>query len=532
MSLSKLNHQPNHQQQCPPPPELPEFCLLALFSQMSLLDRIYAHQVCPQSYHRVREVNQSTVRTVTIVASVTESLNQVIGEEAPAEEFLNNRWDVFGSSYSTILPLVRLVTTTTTSPADHGQQEPSAGVFPLRRHRLTVWNCLHFFAAAADDQSQMNAACVRPLISTLPQLAELVFVYGIADGRALRCLVEMLQAEGGGGKERGRRKWRAADHLTRLTVANRGPAELGVGDEADNDEAILGALFAAINGLPALQYLSLRRLPLLPPELPILARLKEISIENSARFSDKLLTAFVRSLQQYITTATTTTTTTTTTSGSAALEPELRVDLFASFSTSAENQEAVSRLHQLGEPLRRCFTCLSDGALSAYDYQLLHSLRLTAFPNLTSLNVFLFAGNLIAVFAVLAQLPHLTTLSLAVTWRGVPLEELPQPPPLPRVRLPSVRWLELSLFTTAHSQLQWLNLRETVPGVQLISLEVFICEVCHYEQFWDSSTSLASRSCLRVQLQVLMDCTGFPAQRITCCHHGQQVPAEKLLEEE
>ncbi len=75
MSLSKLAQ---HQT-----PDFPQLCLLAIISQMSLMDRISALQVCPQWHHRVRETNQATVRSLAIVVS-SEPLTVI-------EKFLNKK---------------------------------------------------------------------------------------------------------------------------------------------------------------------------------------------------------------------------------------------------------------------------------------------------------------------------------------------------------------------------------------------------------------------------------------------------------
>ncbi len=439
MSLSK------HQQA-----DLPELCLLAIVSQMSLVDRINAHQTCPQWYHRVREINQTTVRSLTIANFI--SLRCL-------EEFLNGKY-ILDKGYRSGLHLLAI--------SSNGRP-----AFPL--HHLTAWNCLQF-----SSDKQLNSATTQQIMSALPQLTELI--YFNSTSVPLKCLMEMLQAK---------RKWRV--HLTRLTVYSQKFAE---------DDPLLksGALIDSINALPALQYLTLSMFSIMfPHKLPILARLKKISIEG--RVSKECLTNFLHSLQQY-------------TSGNA---EDLRVNLFTYYL-----QDAVSEIFQLNEPvLRRCFTCLSSYPLTAYSSQKLFSLRLTTFPNLTSLKLRLSNDTITPAFFVLAQLRQLVQLSLIVKYIDPPSRPL-------RDQLLSVKVLYLYLILPDHSPLQWLNLPVTMPNVHEINLEV-TCSLCEHKA---RILGQPRRDCLCVQLRMLMEVTGLPAHRITCYLADLKVSSEELLGEE
>ncbi len=223
MSLSK------HQR------DLPQLCSLAIFSQMDLRDRISAYQVCPEWYHRVREVNQTTVPSLTITVG---------GHSVKDYEFQIN-WT------GNVLQSARLLTNSDGSPQ-----------FPM--HRLTKWNC---FGCAVNDQQ--NWIILKQIVSTFPSITELIFVCDREE--KLKLLTEMLQND----------HWRR--QLISLKVINqKNRTHL-------SDPTVLQPLFTAINSLPALKYLTLRGVELY--DLPILAQLKVINC--------MLRVSFLNSLQQY-----------------------------------------------------------------------------------------------------------------------------------------------------------------------------------------------------------------------------------------
>ena len=457
MSLSKLAQ---HQT-----PDLPQLCLLAVISQMTLVDRISALQVCPQWHHRVKETNQATVKSLAIVVS-SEPLTVIEG-------FLNKKFFFFHNH--TIAGLV-------TSPPS-GLLPP---LFPV--HRFTAWSCLQF----ADEKNQLNSATIHQIMTTFPRLAELTFIE--KNKKSFNHLLEMLHAE---------RPWRC--QLTKLKVISNIDQRLD-----SNDVSMLGALFASINGLPALQYLTLRNVPLHTYPLPILAQLKEINIEGNTLLSWGLST-FIRSLQQYV----------------SSNAEWLRVNLLTPFDTVP-----ISKLlYHLSVPLRRCFTCLSGDHLWSLTDNAQFFKPLTAFPNLTSLKLSMSTISITTAFSFLAQLPQLVQLSLNIYWSPSLQDELPPSPP-PRAQLFSVKWLHVSLVLTFHSQLHWLNLPVTVPNVQEISLDLLSCKICNYSRTGPVFSS-SSRRCLRIHLRLLMDLTGTPSHRIACFdNEDQQISAEELLAEE
>lgn len=185
-------------------------------------------------------------------------------------------------------------------------------------------------------------------MTALPRLAELT--YFAENAELLNGLVEMLHID---------RPWRG--QLSKLKVVS-GDDE-GYDIESSDDLLLLSKLLHAINGLHALQYLTLKDVSLLNYPLPILAQLKEITIEGYT-VCDWYLSTFIHSLQQY----------------ASSNAEGLRVGLFTPFDKAATCQLQ----QQLSEPLRRCFTCLSRKRMLVFDNQELLNLRLTTFPNLTS----------------------------------------------------------------------------------------------------------------------------------------------------
>ena len=97
------------------------------------------------------------------------------------------------------------------------------------------------------------------------------------------------------------------------------------------------------------------------------------------------------------------------------------------------------------------------------------------FPSLTSLAVKCTdPTHLRPLFTTLAfhlqQLVHL--------YLGIELSENQNNELGPLAQLTSVRALDLSLSITSHSQVQWLNLQQTLPHCQAIHIKAFDCVSC------------------------------------------------------
>ncbi len=215
--------------------DLPQLCSLAIFSQMSLLDRISAHQVCLEWYHRVREVNHRTVKSLTIIFKNGPSAVNFT-------ELINDSKNILRSA--------RLLTNSDGSPQ-------------FAMHRLTKCNLFRL-----GDDDQLNLITLKQIASTFPSIPELIFATTL--GKKFELLTEMLK------------NYHWQRQLISLKVIFKGYPYY-------RDPTILQPLFTAINSLPALKYLTLKEVELY--DLPILVQLNEISCE----FRE----LFLNSLQQY-----------------------------------------------------------------------------------------------------------------------------------------------------------------------------------------------------------------------------------------
>ncbi|KAH9391126.1 hypothetical protein TYRP_006721 [Tyrophagus putrescentiae] len=97
------------------------------------------------------------------------------------------------------------------------------------------------------------------------------------------------------------------------------------------------------------------------------------------------------------------------------------------------------------------------------------------FPSLTSLGVKCTdPAQLRPLFTTLSHLQQLVHLSLEINLTGNLTEEELRP----LAQLTSVRALDLRLELTFHSQVQWLNLQQTLPHCQSLHLKTFRCTSC------------------------------------------------------
>ena len=236
---SKLQPQSQQQQQQQnhPSPELTDKCLLAIFSQMDVDDRISAQAVCPRWYHRVREAHSKTVRSLTIALG-----NKYLNNLASLENVLN--WYSVASRSS-----VRLLTKVTYSVT--GKEEPE---FPL--HCLSKWNCLNF------DEGDLKSISKRiaQTVSFNGSITELTF-YLAHPSYSLEHLIRMLEVKDGSWQMR----------LRKLTIVSRFFRQSHFWQE----------LFKVINHMPSLRCLYIAGIDELPSEevgFPVLNQLTDLHL--------------------------------------------------------------------------------------------------------------------------------------------------------------------------------------------------------------------------------------------------------------
>ncbi len=244
---------------------------------------------------------------------------------------------------------------------------------------------------------------------------------------------------------------------------------------------LVRVLIAAINRLPALQHLAVKWHSDEPSELTILSQLKVI-VFNCSHFN---VPSFQNSLKHQ-----------------AAENVTLQVHFI-----SHSREEA---LLNLSESVRSRIVRWGIGSL---DYDRDHiPLLCQQLPSLTTLSVrCIETPQLPRLFTALTQLQQLVYLKLNVDFGKCLLAENRQS----MSQLNSVQTLYLGLYSSSHSQVQWLNLQWTLPNCQVIRLVNYNCLNCK-TIFYNTdniksfiSNKASTFNCLRRSF------SGVPPERIT-----------------
>ncbi|KAH9390607.1 RasGEF [Tyrophagus putrescentiae] len=217
---SKLRPQQQQQQpNRPPPSKLPELCLLAIFSQMDLVDRFSALAVCPRWHYRVREINAQTVRSLTITVAYKNF-------DEPLSHFQHVVNFYLVSGNKSVQLLTKVVDKVT------GKEEQEFLI------RLTKFNCLNF-----KDGELKSLERIRQIVSFYGGIIELTFVvYSKFD--ELKNLIKLLEEENGFWQKR----------LQKLYIVNWDHSERPFWQE----------MFKIINSMSSLQRLSIVGIDELP----------------------------------------------------------------------------------------------------------------------------------------------------------------------------------------------------------------------------------------------------------------------------
>ena len=335
--------------------------------------------------------------------------------------------------------------------------------------RLSKWHCLMI-----DLREQIDTATTEQIVYIFSAVTDLKYIT-----RNSHYLVPLLQHP----------KWQR--QLTDLM------AESTMWLDCQQDRELV----TAINSLTALQHLALHWYSDIDlPDLPILAQLKVVAFR-----SDKLQ-AFMRSLERHATD-----------------NADLQVHLLS---------DDTDGLLSLSQPLHSLIVRYGMGYL---DYSIDPvPLLCSQFRSLTSISIsILTVTDVVPLFTALSELHQLVHLGLWVYLMSG--EELPPPPPPARslAQLNTVRAFQLSLNIVSHSQVQWLNLPETMPNLQAICILSFYCSGCKiqlncliegYSSLLNSSSAL---NCLKSSLFTLH--CGVPLNRLIFDLKGGCISAEKLL---
>ncbi|KAH9402861.1 hypothetical protein TYRP_015624 [Tyrophagus putrescentiae] len=335
--------------------------------------------------------------------------------------------------------------------------------------RLSKWNILQL------EQLQLiDTATIEQIVTIFSAVTELKFIVSYSNQN--NSLVSLLQHP----------TWQC--QLTNLMVD--GTYRMG--------SQLAGELIPAINGLTDLQLLALdwdntSQIP----DLSILAQLKTVV------FKSYRLSAFLRSLER-----------------NAADNAHLEVHLIS---------YDIEALFTLCQPLRSRIVRYQWDPLD-YTYDQV-PLLCSQFRFLTSLSFRNIESSKVGpLFSDLSQLPQLIHLKFGVDFSEVKEDEFPLPA-RPLVQLNSVRALELRLRTTSHSQIEWLNLPQTMPNLKTIHILEFICDSCKV-QFGDYCTFSphlipSTIACFRASLFNLHP--GVPQSRLILSSNYGLISAEKLL---
>ncbi|KAH9407340.1 hypothetical protein TYRP_012892 [Tyrophagus putrescentiae] len=356
--------------------------------------------------------------------------------------------------------------------------EPSFPHYPMTTH-LSKWHCLKI-----DSARQIDTATIEQITTIFSAVTDLKFM--IVLQKEHKHLVALLQHP----------NWQC--QLTSLMVDE----TWGMSDQQGCE------LISAINDLTALKQLALdwRNYTDLP-DLTILGQLKVVAFR-----SDRVGT-FVRSLERHATD-----------------NDDLQVHLFS---------DDIEGLLSLSQPLhsRIVHFELDDDWLDLFDATRLCN----QFLSLTSLDISLIQLTDIGpLFTDLSQLHQLVNLVLVVDPESdeegeedeeEDEEEIP-PEPRPLAQMNSLRSLELCLKIESHSEIEWLNLPETMPDLKTIYIWRFNCRGCDVliDRYNGDSSDLHSSkalNCLQSSLFKLHG--GVPMNRLILRSDKEFVSAEKLL---
>ncbi|KAH9401903.1 hypothetical protein TYRP_017320 [Tyrophagus putrescentiae] len=491
---------------------LPDICLLALISQMTLEDRLSAHQVCPAWYHRAREVNMKICRSLTII------VNSLTPIQTCFSQYLN--CDVFSSETS-------LRTFAAGLSAKERQDDRYSALFFPHQHQQTPMRYLEF------SGGQLTAATVRQLKTAFPGITELTFLtctYNQKTGRSMnraeyRHLLRMLLSRGRRNHDDDEGNW--TGQLTTLRVLSSDLQKFTSHREAFNE---------ALNGLTALRHLELVNVCLhWQAELTTaLSRLEKlfISFSSAESFDGLILSLGLPQLRRP--------------PSSRRLQVSLQYGLEARL---PRRQQLTSLRRCLGPHIVR----LAHGQQSQLDAQEAFlpliddsSGLCQGLVSLTLATLPFDAGQVLARLA--ADLPRLLHLSLHLSFK-VPADREEELAALlsggrllrltgrssaagrqtPQQQLRSVRALDLTVRLTRgplenanHGQLRWLNIGQLMPRLRALHLNLKGCEACGGYSLYQVMSEEATRratACLRQCLSIVAGSTGLPPERIT--HHRQ-----------
>ncbi len=326
------------------------------------------------------------------------------------------------------------------------------------------------------EDGQLTTPIVQEIIAAFPAVTELAFLSDSTDQGEMERLTELLSSEAGWGLQ-----------LTSLKLV------IGINTRYRGAEN----LFKAINALSSLRYLKIdlgeRGLEL--HELTVLDQLEMFSL---CCFSVHM-PHFISQLY-------------------ATRNDRLRIEL-------NNREESIKSLAAMRPYLRDRIVRLSSTHLLSSRCNF--SDVLSKFPSLTSLALELPLADAADLFTKLANLRQLFHLNLSIKFWNAEKQDL--------CPLPSVKGLELLFTCESHDQLEWLNLPQTMPHLQAIGINYFICQSCNATncEFGTRNRTpeklATTRQCISAMLQILSR-TGVPMGAISFRGEEYLGSAEQLLQ--
>ncbi len=459
----------------PPRRSLPDLVLITVFKMLKPNEQMVAIEMSLRCAVLVRAANR-TVKTLVITNRNVENPSDL--------ENIKDQINIYSLASKPAMQLLM------DSPS-----EPSFPTYPMTTH-LSKWDCLKI-----DSKGQIDIATIEKITTIFSAVTDLKFLTVLQkDDKHLVALLQHLLQQS------------AVTDLKFITYSSihfktlvallqhptwqRQLTNLIVGVSWCVDGPVACQLFTAINGLPALQYLAFdffsteRDLP----DLSIFGQLKAVAIKAI------YLYAWIwRSLNRH-----------------AADNADLQVHLLTGDTKTPFN---------LSQPLHSRIVRLEGGENFLYYPS---ALRLCdQFRSLTSLSIrkcYQGSREVGPLFTALSQLHQLVHLYWMVDFEK---DEVLSARPL--TPLKSLRALTLYLIITAHSQVQWLNLPVTMPNLQSIFMETFICGNCNVFSDWnDSCNSPSGLSCLASSICTLH--FGVPPNRLILnISDNERISAEKQL---
>ncbi len=345
--------------------------------------------------------------------------------------------------------------------------------FPMISTPLSKWNCL----VVVDNEVEIDLPTIELIVDSFSAVTALKF-FALRNNAILKFCVMLLQQP----------QW--TNQLSHLMVGN-------YKDHSFQEQIpteLVCSLITAINGLSALQCLSIRWPGGELPDLTVLNQLKAIEVDFDHFMSWS--PTFLRSLERLA-------------SGNIGLR------VYFHSKTSIQSTDA---LFDLSPPFCRCIVNYGmNWEAFAYPDNVLF-LLCQQFSSLASLPVKCTdPAQLRPLFTTLAHLQQLVHLSLDIQLTENQTEEELRP----LAQLTSVRALDLHLTVTSHSQVRWLNLQQTLPNCQAIHFKTFKCSRCdiilhsYLQDAYDSDPIRRSNAfkCLRHSLSQLH--TGVHREQIT-----------------